>query len=164
MSKQNGPRLSKQQIAETYIKGALHDGPRYGRDVEAELGQLDLSTVTIRRAREALRLKTWRATGGYLWALPKIAEGTESTKRADEKEEIDEAPASDEIPAPVVVDGGFDAETPSVSEPKYGPTPVAEIPEPPIRVPRSYGQLKMLNMWRIRNGMDPLDLNAIVIE
>ncbi|MGI6035704.1 MAG: AAA family ATPase [Limnochordia bacterium] len=56
-----------------FLEGELRDGPRVGKEVQREAKRADISSRTLRRAREQLGIRPYkeRGKGGrWMWALP----------------------------------------------------------------------------------------------
>jgi len=67
-----GPEARRRAEAERLLREALANGPRPGKDVEAELMKAGIAKKTIRNARESLGIKAYQPMipGPWLWRLP----------------------------------------------------------------------------------------------
>jgi len=134
-----GPEARRRAEAERLLKEALADGPRPGKDVEAELMDAGITKKTIRNARESLGVVSYKDgyQGQWFWRLPetdypKDAQVSQDAKDAPQTSPGSETRASLKTPEKNALFGRKDAKDAQVSNPQgklgaVGPEDTSEL-------------------------------------
>jgi hypothetical protein len=81
-----------------FLRDALKDGPRWSNAVKKEAREADISEITLKRAKEALGVRSEKeADGSWTWRLP---EGKENKGvQAQQGDPLDPLPTAESLPA-----------------------------------------------------------------
>jgi KaiC/GvpD/RAD55 family RecA-like ATPase len=110
---------SAKEEAMAFLRDLLKDGPVPSRRVKAEAREADITEATLRRAKDALRIKSHKdGEGPWLWSLPDKDVHHAQHERLERLEQVRKTPSPD---SPYVKEDAQDAQDAQLEEDEHLP-------------------------------------------